>query len=328
MYFRVIINTVLGLVLIFIWLHFVNVNEIIQKLSDVRLVTIIPILFFLFCSPVIRALRLKILLSDIRKISFKDMVFLNGVSVMLNFFIPIRAGEVAKGVYLNQTYDLPIGKSVVWIFLDRLIDFLVLLALAPIFLSMLHTNLPQKLGFITMILALSVIVMIYFITYKVHLSRKVLKFITRFLVIEKVKIYFEHIFEFFLDGFSILRKNPKQWVFLVTLTFCAYLADAFVWYFGFLSLGSKQDLLSMYFGQIISALTYLVPAAPGYVGSAEASGLLVLSGVLGIDRGLASAQSVLVHLITAIAILIFGIISVYFLKIDLGKIFKKVLQRG
>ena len=83
----------------------------------------------------------------------------------------------------------------------------------------------------------------------------------------------------------------------------------------------------MYFGQLLSALTYLIPAAPGYVGSAEASGSLILSGILGIDNNLASAMIVLTHVSTAIFVIIYGLVSIFNLKIDLGFILKKTFKR-
>ena len=129
------------------------------------------------------------------------------------------------------------------------------------------------------------------------------------------------------DSFSILNRHPKDLVVMIFLTILAYGADAGIWYFTFVSLGFTQDILTMYLGQLLSALTYLIPAAPGYVGSAEASGLLILSGIFNIDSNLASAMTVLFHILSAIFVLLFGLISVFNLKIDLGMILNKALKR-
>ena len=126
---KILLNTVLGLVLIYVWSRFVDLGQISSTLSKVSLIYLGPIFLFMLLSPIIRALRLKIFLSKVKKISLKDLIFLNGVAMMLNFFIPIRAGEIAKGVYLNNRYQLNLGKSVIWIFLDRFVDFLAVLLL-------------------------------------------------------------------------------------------------------------------------------------------------------------------------------------------------------
>ena len=140
--------------------------------------------------------------------------------------------------------------------------------------------------------------------------------------------YFDKVTSFILDSFSILDRHPKDLALMVIITVLAYIADALVWYFTFLSLGASLPFLKMYLGQMLSALTYLIPAAPGYVGSAEASGLLILSGIFNIDPNLASAMIVLFHISAAIFILIFGLISIFSLKINLGEILKKALRKG
>ena len=139
---------------------------------------------------------------------------------------------------------------------------------------------------------------------------------------------FDKFSKFILESFSILKRHPKDLAVMVLLTFLGYASDGAVWYFTFISLGVTQNYLQMYLGQTLSALTYLIPAAPGYIGSAEASGLAILSGVFGMDTNLASSMIVLFHLSSALFVLVFGLISVYGLKVDLGFIIKKALKRG
>src|SRR3989344_2064419 len=107
---KIALNTFIGAILIFFWLKFVNLEEILKTLSKVNILSLSPVFLFMLLSPVTRALRLKVFLSEIKKIRLLDLVFLNGVAMMLNFFIPIRAGEIAKGVYLNTEYKLNFSK--------------------------------------------------------------------------------------------------------------------------------------------------------------------------------------------------------------------------
>lgn len=324
---KVLINTALGLILVLIWLRFVNIQEVLTTLSRVELEKVIPIYIFTIISLLIRSFRLKLLLSKIKKIKFLDLFFLNGAGLMINFLIPIRAGEIAKGVYLHSQYDLPFGKSLVWIFIDRLIDFLVVIILAAVFFLIIPTKLPNNFP-ITLSAAFAVFTgIVYLMVYQTNLARKLFRFLSHLLIFSIIKRYFERIYEFFLDAFSILKRKPIETFILLITTSIAYLSESFIWYFAFLAIGSKQEILNMYLGQLLSALTYLVPAAPGYIGSAEASGLLIFSGVFGIEPNLASSMVVLFHVTTAIFVIVFGIISVYSLNLDLREIFRKVLNR-
>lgn len=326
--FKIIFNTLLGIVLIFIWSRFVDLNQIIVNLSKVNLIYLGPILLFMLLSPVIRAVRLQIFLSEIKKISLLDLIYLNGVAMILNFFIPIRAGEIAKGVYLNTKYDLSLGKSVIWIFIDRFVDFLAVLLLAAVLLLTVPTSLPDTFKTTIIIILVVALNVTYLAVFQVKLARRMANLIKSILIEKHLKLYFEKLSNFILESFAVLDRHPKDLSLMTGITVLAYMADASIWFFAFLALGSPQDYFKMYLGQLLSALTYLVPAAPGYVGSAEASGLLILSGVFGINPNLSSAMIVLFHVLSAIFVLIFGLISIYSLKINLGVVFNKVLKRS
>ena len=174
---KILFNGLLGVVLVFIWSRFVNLTEIFQTISHVNPLNLLPIFVALFLSPLIRSIRLQIFLSEIKKIKLWDLVMLNGAAQMLNFLIPIRAGEVAKGVYLNSKYGLNLGKAIIWVFMDRFVDFLVVLLLASLFVSIIPTNLPS--GFSTTALMIFILTLIgtYLVVFQNNLSRKIASFL-------------------------------------------------------------------------------------------------------------------------------------------------------
>lgn len=324
---RILINTAIGAILIFVWLRFVKLEEILKTISQVNPQILAAVFFFMFASVTIRSWRLRIFLLPIQKIPIKNLLFLNGVAMMLNFLIPIRAGEVAKGIYLHTQYGLPLGKSVIWVFLERLLDFLMVLIMASVLVLVLETKLPGNFASLLTLISAVAILMTYLMIFQVKFAKKMLRFLSGLLIVSSIKIYFEKIYTFFLESFSILKRSPLDLSKMALLTILAYGADAAIWYFTFLALGASQDYIRMFLGQLLSALTYLIPAAPGYVGSAEASGLLILSGIFGIEPNLASAMIVLFHITSTLYVVGFGIISVYGLKIDLGLVLRKALRK-
>ena len=326
--FKILFNIVLGVVLIFIWSRFVNLPQLVSTLSKANFIYLVPMFLGMLVSPVLRAFRLKIFLHKVAKVNLLDLIWLNGIALMLNFFIPIRAGKIVKGVYLNTHYKLGMGKSIVWIFLDRFIDFLAVLILAGVLLLIIPTSLSGGvIKIIVSILSLAV-VLTYLVVFQPNFARKFIKFLRPLFIEKHIKIYFDKFSNFILDSFSILRRPPKDLLVMGTITVLAYGADASIWYFAFMSLGRNMDFLKMYLGQLLSALFFLIPAAPGYIGSAEASGLLILSGVFGIEPNLASAMTVLFHILTILFVLIYGLVSLFSLRIDLGAILKKALRRS
>lgn len=324
---KILINILIGVVLIIIWSRFVDLAQILSTLKQVNLVYLLPTFVFLLLSLILRAARLKIFLAEIKKISLKDLIFLNGVAQMLNFFIPIRAGEIAKGIYLNTQYHLNLGRSIIWVFIDRFVDFLVVLILAGVLLLIIPTSLNITIIIFITIITIILLLILYLAVFQLGFTRKTIFFLRSLFIENHIKLYFDKVTTFILDSFSILDRHPKDLAIMVIITVLAYLADAAVWYFTFLALGVSQPFLNMYLGQMLSALTYLIPAAPMFVGSAEASGLLILSGIFNIDPNLASAMIVLFHITAAVFILIFGLISILSLKINLGEILKKALRK-
>lgn len=325
--FKILFNTILGIILIFVWSRFVDLKQIFLILSEANLSLLAPVVLFMFISPLIRAIRLQIFLAEIKKIKLLDLIFLNGAAQILNFFIPIRAGEILKGVYLNGKYNLPLGKSVIWIFMDRFVDFLAVLVLATVLFFVVPTSLSIKFIIVITIILTLAIGLTYLMVFKPNLARILFKFLRGLLIFNSIKIYFDRFSNFILESFAILKRHPKDLGLMILMTVLAYGADAAIWYFTFLAIGVNMSFLKMYLGQLLSALTYLIPAAPGYVGSAEASGLLILSGVFGTPPNLASAMTVLFHITSAIFVLIFGLISIYFLKIDLGVVWQRLRRR-
>lgn len=324
---KILFNIVVGLVLIFIWSRFVNLGQIVETISHVSLIKLIPVLLFMFLSPTLRAIRLKIFLSEVKRVPLQDLIYLNGAAQMLNFFIPIRLGEIAKGVYLNTRYDLKLGKAVIWIFIDRFVDFLAVLTMTTLLLFLIPTSLNGNFIMIISGVLLLALCLTYLAIFQPTFSRKIIDFLQSLLIEKHIKRYFDTFSTFILDSFTILDRHWKDLLLMIVVTVLAYGADAAIWYFTFIALGNGQSFLKMYLGQLLSALTYLIPAAPGYIGSAEASGLLILSGIFKINANLSSAMIVLFHIVTLVFMLIFGLISIFLLKLDVGEIFKKALRK-
>lgn len=327
-FIKILINTGIGIGLILIWLQFVNLKEIISQIMQANLIFVFPAFTAILFGVFIRAIKLKLFLSPEIKIPLKNLFFLNGASNLFNFLIPIRAGEVLKGIYLGSNYNFPYLKSVTWIFLDRFIDFLTVLILTVILFFVVKTTLPINFELSVAAIFIIVIIISILMVYKPKLILSLYKKYSFLLMFRVLKIHLEKFLTHLLSSFSILRRSPKDLGFLFLLASIGYAADALVFYFLSASLNHPLSFTISYLSQLLSALTYLVPAGPGYVGSAEASGLLVFSGIFGMDKNLASALIVLFHIVMSLWTGAFGIMSVYLLRINPSQIFKKIFSKA
>lgn len=320
---RIIVNSILGVVLILVWLKFVNLSEIIQTLKKVEISYILWFFVFYTLSTTLRSLRLKQLLAEY-PVSLKNLIFLNFLSQFLSFMIPVRAGEITKSVYLGAHLDIPFAKSIVWVLLDRFLDLWLNLTLVSLLILTATYNLPigLRLGvFFALIgFSLAAIGMIY----GDSISKKAAALISNLVVFPKFKKWFISAATAVIGGFEILRQSPRDMVILILLTVAALVSDGLIWYFSLKAVGVNLGFLKSLFGSLLSALTFLVPAAPGYVGSAQISGLAVFGGILGVEANLASAAAILTHISAVVATAVTGVISLNILKFDLKLVWKQI----
>ncbi len=245
----------------------------------------------------------------------------------MSFLIPLRVGEVTKSVYLHTQLGLPLGKTFLWIFIDRFLDFWVTLILVALLILIVNTNLPSNFGLIILLILAIFSLATVIILLSSKWAKKLLLLFSPLFYFKKVRDVFERAGNIVIESFDILKRNPLELAVLIVLTILAAVSDGLIWYFILISLGVNFDFLKIFLGNLLSALTFIIPAAPGYVGTVEASALAIFSGVLGIEANLVSAGAVLGHILTALIILIYGVIAIYFLKFDLSLVWKKVFRR-
>ena len=324
---KILINTALGIFLIFIWLRFVNIQEVLVILGNAR--PKYALFFFLFfaLAGVFRGIRLKFLLKEY-KVAFKDLVMLNFLSQFLSFMIPIRAGEISKSVYLTSQIKVPIGKTITWVFVDRSLDLVGILIFITFLLPFIPTSLPSNFSQIA-----AVILAFFFIFFVISIKsqnffKKTMVFLSNFLIVGFIKRLFVSFTHTIIEGLAVLHRKPVDIAGFIALTMIALTFDSLAWMSVFWTMGIDISFLKVILGNGLEAFTFLIPAAPGYVGSAEAAGLAVWAGLLGLEANQASALVVFFHIITMLALLILGLASIYTLKFDLNLVWKKVLKKG
>lgn len=323
---KIFINTLIGAILVVVWLKLVNLSEVLEVLKRVNFLYLALFFVFFIISTILRSLRLKILLKN-TNLELKQLVNLTFLGQFLSFIIPIRAGEIAKSIYLSTQSKMSLAKVIIWILIDRFLDFWTVLLMLIFLFPLVKVNLPQNFYLILILIFGSFTIPAIAILINKNQTEKLLNILEKGLVVSKIKRIFSKVSSTILEGFLILRENPKNLPVLTLLSVLALISDAILWFIVFLSIGINLDFLTLLFGSLISMLTFLVPSAPGYVGSAEGAGLLVFGGILGLDKTLASAGVVLYHLITLITLPLFGLIGLYFLKFDLNLVWEKLRNK-
>lgn len=325
---RIGINTAIGVALIYFWLKLVNIQEILDVLESFNPWALVPALILVIFSSVFRALRFKLLLSKVIKVPALKIINLTFLSQLLSFTIPIRLGEVAKGVYLSTHYDLHFGRAVVWVFVDRFLDFWAVLSLSLLLLAVIPTNLPQGLTNSLLVGVVISFILVIAAVLKPVLFKRLAQFISHFLVIKVLKEKFLSLSYFVIDCFSLLNGSISRNLGIVALTVLGIFFEGLSWYVILMVFLPDVPLFKVWLGSMLNSLTFIIPAAPGYVGSAEAAGLAVFSYGLGLDKTFVSAATIIIHAISLVFILTSGIIGLYLLKFNLALVWQKLKQNS
>lgn len=324
---RILINTAIGAVLVFVWLKLVDINEIIAVLEHFNFFLLLPAGLFFILASILKALRFKILLLKEVNVPALKLINLTFLSQLLSFTIPLRIGELTKAVYLTTDFKIPFGKSFVWVFLDRFLDFWAVLILSLVILRTTKTNLPESLTFTLFWAVLVASVIVILVVLKPEYFRHLVHLISKLLVIEKLKKLFVRFGMFMIECFELLKGSLKRNFSLFILTVLATLFEALCWYTILSAFIPDLPIIKIWLGSMLNALTFLIPAAPGYVGSAEAAGLAVFGFGLGLNKTFVSASTVIFHALSLVAILGTGIWGLYSLKFNLGLVWKKLLKK-
>src|SRR5690242_11957739 len=88
-------------------------------------------------SLVTRAARWQIYFLPKRKVPFKPLVSTLAISYMASTFLPLRAGELVRAVFLGQRQGIPVAGIVGTILVEKLFDFL---AIGVILVALLLTS--------------------------------------------------------------------------------------------------------------------------------------------------------------------------------------------
>jgi uncharacterized protein (TIRG00374 family) len=345
-FLRVLINTAIGIVLIYFWLKLVNLEEVWQALQSFNPLILIPTILLMALATISKALRFKILLSKTIKISSLRIINLTFLSQLLSFTIPVRLGEIAKGVYLSTHYDLHFGRAVVWVFLDRFLDFWAVLGLSLLLLTVsymdpsaspqlvgiivasLRTSFPQGMA-VTLFFAVAFCsLLVIAAVLKPGIFKYLVSILSHLMLLKSLKKKFLDFGFFIIDCFSLLEGSLKRSFGILILTILGAFFEGLSWFIVLRSFTPDIAILKAWLGSMLNSLSFIIPAAPGYVGSAEAAGLAVFSYGLGMDKTIVSASTLIIHALSLIFILSSGILGLYMLKFNLGLVWKKLLKKN
>lgn len=299
--FKISFGLLIGLALLFLVSRFIDLPQTLAILGahlstpqGIALALLAGIAYLTGHS--IRGLRWKLFLNPLGKVSTLKVIELYQVAIFLNFLLPIRAGEAAKSLALKRIANIPISKSLPTVAIDKSLDLvpaLVILALVPFLGIQMDLQLWLVLGLVSAVL-LALVIFIGLAAWKrsfaIGLLQKTLGLLPRF-----IGSKIEGFATGFVDALLAGASRPPIFIPALLLTALAVLCDGLFAALAFWTIGFPISFGAALFGYTVYNMFYILPTPPGQVGSNEAVGLLVFSGLLHLPGNDVTAMYVFSH---------------------------------
>ena len=289
-------NLIIGLAItagaLYYTLHNVSMKDLAASFKTVDYIYMIPAVFILLLSFLLRALRWRILISPMKEVNVRDLFSPLMVGYMANI-LPARAGELIRAYLLGKKHGIPFSGAFASIIVERLFDIVaILLLFAGVFMLNAEVlgsdamisgvsleTLARRFGELSAVLVVALIVFIYMM---VAHKKKLLTIIRR--VIRPLPKKWHDKAEYVIEEFSLgfLVTKDLQALFKITaytvLIWSAIVVSYLPFYYAY-DLDNKS-LESMVILTVLVSILIVVLPTPAFLGSFNAAILIGLHDIM------------------------------------------------
>lgn len=262
-------------------------------------------------SLVTRAARWQVYFLPRRKVAFNPLLGTLAISYMASTFLPLRAGELVRAVFLGQRERVPIPVVVGTILLEKLFDFLAIGVLLALLVAL--TPLPEAAQVAAFSITSVILVGFAFVVALAIWRRPTLQVVGS---IERAlpfgvgaRLHLQDAARQFAEGTDSLQV-PQLWVRLLGWTAVTWVCSIGSTWAGTLALGVQPGLAAILFVVVLTSTGQAVPSSPGYVGVYHAASVLALSA-FGIDPATALGIALITHAFSYGTLVIAGMIALW-----------------
>jgi uncharacterized protein (TIRG00374 family) len=197
---------------------------------------------------------------------------------------------------LKRTANIPISQSLPTVAMDKALDLmpaLFIMALVPVLAVKMDIRLWLVLAAVGGLLV-CLILFIILAAWKRTAAIRLLQRLTNMLP-AKLGDKIEGFATGFVDSLLAGASQPRIFVPAILLTVVAVICDGLFAMFAFNTVGVAMPFSTAIFGYTVYNMFYILPTPPGQVGSNEAIGLLIFSGLLHFPKNGVTAMFLFSH---------------------------------
>jgi uncharacterized protein (TIRG00374 family) len=287
------------------------------RAADYRYLPLALVLYF--AGVLLRTLRWRYLLAPVRPVRARNLFSVVVIGYMANNILPWRIGEVVRSYVLREREGIPTSASLATIAVERIFDGLTMLA----FLLLASLVIPldaeiKRLAIVAAIVFALATAALIAIVASDQLRGRILALITRPLP-AALAARLTALVESFVAGLHILR-SFKDLLLVASCSVFAWGLESSMYFViarGFVvpasassgpqSLDGVLGIAGTLMTTAVANLATLIPSTPGYIGVFESGVVLVVTGLLGVQRELALSYAIVVHAALYFPITLWGV---------------------
>lgn len=304
------IGAVIGVILILLWLHHIPISELSNYFSRISHIHVLYASICYLSAYFVRSVRWNILLSQSIKIPlYRSWLYAMGGN-LLNYLIPIRAGELVKSWFVKRNHGQSIVRTLPSVFIDKTFDTLAIVSVI-ILIPFLKIRVSTPLLILLILLAFVFVISVGVIMLAAWKKDKVLVILSypmrilppriSAMIIEKLSL--------FVEGLDIFDHHPLKLLSAIVLTGIGIFLDGCYFYLLFVAFGVDFSFLLVLFGYTLINLSYALPQPPAQLGSNEWMMIIIFSIGFNLTKTSASAIMAFAHILTAFLMLSVGSVA-------------------
>jgi uncharacterized protein (TIRG00374 family) len=320
-------------------------NDLIVYLRTINYWLILPAIGIIALIYLLRALRWKIILLDIKKVKVMQAFHPTMIGFFVNCIFPGRVGELVRPVLLKNKYHVPVTTGLATVAAERIFDLLTLIALFALMSSTiysqpdlegeyfglhLNTEIIQTtaMGMIRLSIALLLFIGFLSIGYTRRFIKLLLAQIGKLVdyILPRFSTTNQRLLCFItkmIDNISIglsLVHNPLQLFSCLGITAIIWSLTAFSYLIIALGCpGINLSIMELTTVMVIIHFAIALPSVPGYWGLWEAGGVLGLS-LYGIAEKDALGFTLVNHAVQIFPVIGIGLISAFITSVNIWQI--------
>ncbi|MBU2530041.1 MAG: flippase-like domain-containing protein [Elusimicrobia bacterium] len=307
-----------GILLMYLAFRNIDIKNLVEIYSQTNPLYLIPLAFLLIIEVFVRGLRWKILLDPVKKIKVMDTFKLEAIGLAFNNILPLRLGEIIRGVLCARKLDISVITVFSTILVERVMDTITLFVLVMVAIRfdgyIGASNLDVYFWLILFVLGIGLLSLIFI--EKILLHHKLTGIFLKFPRLSDILKNIAHgakAFQNFKRTSGIILCGLTQWSINISLFYLV--AKIF----------NINEIINIFKAVKLiftTAVAVSVPAMPGYFGNLEYSISKVMS-LWGISEEIGFAYATYLHLSMYVVVTVVGVFFVYQMGYSIGDLYRQ-----